>query len=176
MSWLRRTPSLLSCQSVLIIYKIIPILRVPFFKDCILVEDISIDEIEPDKIRNMLSAKIKTFNYPFLGTYDLKRFAFYKESDGQIIAALSGFFIPQHRTMRIEYVWVCEIFRYQGIGTALFKRLEDFAIEKECYCIQLSTMDFQGHSFYQKLGYEVVGTLSKWFCNCDEIFFSKKLK
>ncbi len=35
-------------------------------------------------------------------------------------------------------------------------------------------MEFQGPSFYEKMGYENIGVIPKWFCDKDEIFFVKK--
>ena len=75
--------------------------------------------------------------------------------------------------MRLEFVWVKENLRNQGLGTQLFKCIDEYAKINKCKYIQASTMDFQGPSFYEKMGYKSVGTIPKWFCGRDEIFFLK---
>ncbi len=135
-----------------------------------------IEEENPDKIKDILHQGIKSYNYQTFGQYDLKRFAIYMENDdAEIIAGVYGFKLAKHHTLRMEFVWVKESLRQQGLGTALLKRAEEYAMQQQCRVIQAMTLDFQAPQFYEKSGYTLLGTVPKWFCEHDAVFFSKTL-
>lgn len=46
--------------------------------------------------------------------------------------------------------------RGSGIGKALMARAEEFAAERDCYGVEVSTPKFQGEGFYERLGYKEV--------------------
>ncbi|MDI1352495.1 MAG: GNAT family N-acetyltransferase [bacterium] len=138
--------------------------------------DITIDDINPEQIKPILHAGISDFNYQFFGSYELKKFAIYiKNETYDVIAGLYGFILQKHHCMRIEYFWVQKNHRNNGLGTRLIQQLEQYAHNNKCKCIQLSTMEFQGAYFYQKMGYRLIARVPKWFCDRDEFFFSKEL-
>lgn len=135
-----------------------------------------IDESNDNLIKDTLRAEIRDYNRPHLGSYHRQPFSIRKNNrDNALIAGVHGFIIKEHQTMRLEFVWVSEVHRKQGLGTALFHALEEFALQKSCKCIQASTMAFQSPGFYQKMGYQQVGCAPDWFCGQDELFFVKKL-
>ncbi len=137
---------------------------------------IIIDGINPEKIRETLHEEIKSFNYPRLGSYELKRFAIYMQDNAKnTIAGLYGFIIDNHKTIRVELVWVKDEFRNQGLGTQLFNELERYAMTHECKVIQASTMEFQAPIFYEKIGFKLLGKIPKWFCDKDMLCFIKEL-
>lgn len=138
--------------------------------------EIIVDEVNFDAIKPVLQEGLKNFNFSFFGCYELQRVAFYtKNAMSEVIGGVCGFIIQEYKTLRLEFVWVKEENRYYGIGTCLFKRLEEYALSKNCNIIQVSTMEFQGTVFYQKMGYELIATIPKWFCDRDELFIIKKL-
>ena len=108
--------------------------------------------------------------------YDLKKFSIYiKNETHAVIAGVYGFILQKHNTLRLEYFWVEKNHRNRGMGTLLIQKLEEYALNNNCKCIQLSTMEFQGTNFYKKMGYRLIGTIPKWFCDRDELFFIKEL-
>lgn len=138
--------------------------------------DIILDEEQPDEIKAILQKGLREYNRPFLGVYELKRFAVYiKNQTSDVIAGIYGFTIEKHKTLRLEFVWVREDYRGIGLGTQLFNYIDKYAISKGCCFIQVSTFEFQGKEFYKKIGYQEIGSIPKWFCGKDEIFFLKKL-
>lgn len=138
--------------------------------------DIILEENKPEIIKAKLQFELREFNRPFLEQYQRKNFAIYIVDQKQaMIAGLYGFFIMPHKAMRVEFSWVNEEHRGQGLGTRLFQYLEKYAHSKQCKTIQVSTGKWQGKEFYEKLGYKVIGVIPQWFCNQDEIFFSKEL-
>ena len=59
----------------------------------------------------------------------------------------------------VSYLWVAEPVRGAGNARHLMRAAEDYAIERRCVGAYLSTYSFQAPGFYQKLGYQVFGTL-----------------
>jgi len=92
-----------------------------------------------------------------------------------MIAAVYGFILEKYSTLRIEFFWVKEESRGCGLGKELLTQLSEYAISHHCKKIQVSTMEFQGPTFYEKMGFERIGLIPKWFCDKDEIFLQKKL-
>ncbi|AIK96635.1 GNAT family N-acetyltransferase [Candidatus Odyssella acanthamoebae] len=138
--------------------------------------DIILDEEPPNEIKAILQRGLRDYNHPFLGTYELKRFAVYiKNQTSEVIAGIYGFTIAKHKTLRLEFVWVHEDYRGLGLGAQLLSYIDKYAVSKGCCFIQVSTFEFQGKGFYKKMGYQEIGTIPKWFCDKDEIFFLKKL-
>ena len=59
----------------------------------------------------------------------------------------------------VAALWVAERFRGRGIGTALLAEGEAEARRRECIGVYLDTYSFQARPFYERLGYELFGTL-----------------
>ena len=141
-----------------------------------IVTEVIIDETQPDRIKDLLINEFRDYNHNFLGEYELKKFAAYINDDSsEMIAGLYGFILKKYSTIRIEFLLVKNEHRRKGLGKMLLTQLEKYAISQNCTQIQVSTMEFQGPSFYEKMGYNRIGVIPKWFCNKDEIFFLKKL-
>jgi GNAT superfamily N-acetyltransferase len=134
------------------------------------------EESDTSSVKNALHHEIREFNRKHLGDYQRKPFSLHQhDADNKIIAGVCGFIIEPYHTMRLEFVWVDEAHRKQGLGGALLKAAERFAVDKQCKQIQINTMAFQAPAFYQKMGYEQIGCAPKWFCGQDELFFIKYL-
>ena len=129
-----------------------------------------------DEILTFLKEKLREYNHPFFGSYKRKNFSIcIYEDNKDIIAAIYGFYIPEYKFARAEFVWVKEELRRQGLGKALFTKLKEYAISCGCNKLQVSTGDFQGPHFYEKIGFKRIGIAPKWFCDHDEIFMEKYL-
>ncbi len=61
--------------------------------------------------------------------------------------------------LHIELLWVSEEARRHDIGSQLVEKAEAFAIENGFERALLDTTSWQARPFYEKLGYEVFGTL-----------------
>lgn len=134
------------------------------------------EESDTSSVKNALHHEIREFNRKHLGDYQLKHFSIHQHNEqNKIIAGVCGFIIEPHHTMRLEFLWVDEAHRQQGLGGALLKAAEQLAADKKCTQIQINTMAFQAPAFYQKMGYEQIGCAPKWFCGQDELFFVKYL-
>ena len=56
-------------------------------------------------------------------------------------------------------IWLAEGLRGRGYGKKLLETAEDEAKKRGCRNAYLETFSFQARPFYEKLGYEVYGTL-----------------
>jgi GNAT superfamily N-acetyltransferase len=129
-----------------------------------------------DAIKEALKQGLRDYNYNFFGSYELNHFAITIRNElEEVIAGVQGFIVAKHRAMRLELVWVKEEYRKKGLGAKLFKAVDNYACAKDCKYIQVSTMDFQGQGFYEKVGYKCIGRIPKWFCDRDEIYLLREL-
>jgi GNAT superfamily N-acetyltransferase len=62
----------------------------------------------------------------------------------------------------IEYLWVDESQRGKGTGSQLLVALEEAARERNCVRMVVTTFSFQARPFYERHGYEVVGTVPEY--------------
>ena len=64
--------------------------------------------------------------------------------------------------LEIEYLYVQEDFRGQGIGSNILNRAEKEARERKCKYSFVNTYQFQAPDFYKKHGYEEVFALKEY--------------
>lgn len=72
-------------------------------------------------------------------------------------------------------VWVAEELRGMGYGTKLMQRSKEVAKAQGCRSIHLETYSFQAPNFYQRLVYEVFGTLDDYPDGETKYYFKKHL-
>lgn len=76
----------------------------------------------------------------------------------------------------VELLAIPEAYRGQDHGTALMQQAERIAREAGCIGIWLDTFAFQARGFYEKLGFEVFGTLEDQPLGQRRFFLSKRLQ
>ena len=94
--------------------------------------------------------------------------------DGQLIAGLDAC-MTAYKILYVSTVFVEPDFRRRGYGKALIAALENRARELGANMIRLDTFDWQGKSFYESLGYEIVGSYENTEDDFSEYFFLKRL-
>ena len=62
----------------------------------------------------------------------------------------------------LELLWVSEARRGDGLGTRLMTAVEDEARRVGCSKIYVDTFSYQAPGFYEKLGFERVGTIDEF--------------
>lgn len=128
---------------------------------------------EPGDIE-FLEARLIEFNYRATGFTDGLGLAIItRDEAGNIIAGLSGF--TWGGACKIEWLWVREDLRSQGLGRELMRQAEDEAIRRGCGTMLLDTHSFQAPSFYQKLGFEIAGVYEDFPKGYQQVFLQKKL-
>lgn len=62
----------------------------------------------------------------------------------------------------VELLWIAESHRGRGLGASLLRKAEAEAVRRGARHAYLDTFDFQARPFYERLGYEVFGTLEDY--------------
>lgn len=75
----------------------------------------------------------------------------------------------------IDMLFVPDSLRGQNLGTALMEAAERFSREAKLTGIWLDTFSFQARPFYEKLGFEVFGTLEDFPVGGSRYFLRKYL-
>ncbi len=111
----------------------------------------------PADIR-FLQDKIYEYNVEQTGSDDGKWLCiFVRDEKGDIAAGIHGW--TWSGCGKIENLWVRQELRGKGYGTSLLQAAEREAAARGCGRLFLDTFSFQAPLFYQKLGYEIIGTL-----------------
>ena len=77
--------------------------------------------------------------------------------------------------LQIEYLFVKEDLRGQGIGSQLLQQAESEAKKRNCRFAFVNTYQFQAPAFYQKHGYKEVFTLKDYPCTGQRHYYQKDL-
>ena len=75
----------------------------------------------------------------------------------------------------VELLVVPEAYRSRCVGTQVLRRAEEIARERGCIGVWLDTYGFQAPGFYQKLGYEIFGTIEDHPRGSRRFFLQKRL-
>ena len=98
----------------------------------------------------------------------------YVEDDsGELMAGLVGETFGNW--LEIEYLFVKEDLRGQGIGLQLLERAESEAKKRNCRFAFVNTYQFQAPAFYQKQGYKEVFTLKDYPYTGQRHYYQKDL-
>jgi GNAT superfamily N-acetyltransferase len=111
--------------------------------------------------RELVDEIINRRNVRLIGHDEWHPVAFFLKTDeGEILGGLLGQIWA--RWLSIGTLAVREPFRGRGYGTKLMARAEQYALESGCTNAWLSTFSFQARPFYERLGYQVFGTLEDY--------------
>ena len=77
--------------------------------------------------------------------------------------------------LEIEYLFVKEDLRGQGIGSQLLHQVESEAKKRNCRSVFVNTYQFQAPSFYQNHGYKEVFTLRDYPYDGQRHYYQKDL-
>ena len=79
------------------------------------------------------------------------------------------------RWLYVAKLWLRDDFRGRGLGAELLRAAEDLARAQGCIGAYLDTFEYQARPFYEKLGYELFGTLEGFPPGYRQYFLSKRL-
>ena len=77
--------------------------------------------------------------------------------------------------LEIEYLFVKEDLRGQGIGSQLLQQAESAAKNRNCRFAFVNTYQFQAPAFYQKYGYKEVFTMKDYPYTGQRHYYQKEL-
>ena len=96
-----------------------------------------------------------------------------RDAAGTVVGGILGH--TRWRWLYIAKLWVDERARRHGLGTKLMAAAEDLARSRGCTDVSLDTFDYQARPFYEKLGYELFGTLEGYPPGSRQYYLRKRL-
>lgn len=134
---------------------------------------ISLDDQPSDADIRTLVHNLVAYNDTQAELENWQRLAiFIRDDRGVILGGLNGH--THWGWLFIAHLWVAELLRGQGYGKELVTLAEQEAIRRGCRHAHLDTFDFQALGFYQKLGYEVFGSLKAFPAGHSRFFLQKR--
>jgi len=85
------------------------------------------------------------------------KIAFSLQENGEIVGGITGTLSMEN--LHINGLVVDKSFQGQDYGTKLMQKMENAASQLGAKILTVSTQNFQALEFYQKMGYEIFGTL-----------------
>ena len=96
-----------------------------------------------------------------------------EDEHGQLLAGLVAETFGNW--LEIEYLFVKEELRGQGIGSQLLQQAESEAKKRNCRFAFVNTYQFQAPAFYQKYGYKKVFTMKDYPYTGQRHYYQKEL-
>jgi len=119
--------------------------------------DLVIRDTASDADSADLRDAIHEFNFATTGYRDGRSLScFLRDDDGALVAGIDGFTWGGYA--RVDYLWVTEQLRGQGLGSRLLDAAEEEARRRGCGTIVLDTHSFQAPHLYRARGYAEIGT------------------
>ena len=117
---------------------------------------------------------IRSYNRSIRETAESEPLNLYIEDEqGQLLAGLVAETFGNW--LEIEYLFVKDDLRGQGIGSQLLQRAESEAKNRNCRYVFVNTYQFQAPAFYQKHDYQEVFTLKDYPCTGQRHYYQKEL-
>ena len=117
---------------------------------------------------------IRTYNRSKREVAESEPLSLYVEDEnGEIMAGLVAETFGNW--LEIEYLFVKEDLRGQGIGSQLLQQAESEAKKRNCRFAFVNTYQFQAPAFYQKYGYKEVFTLKDYPYTGQRHYYQKDL-
>lgn len=135
---------------------------------------LKVEEQPGERDRRFLEERIYEYNVAATGITDGRLIGIYeRDEQGAMVAGLFGW--TWGGCLEVEYLWVREDRRGQGLGTQLLTAAEAEARARGCRQAVLGTHGFQAPAFYQRLGYEVYGVLDDYPHGHKQLHLRKNL-
>jgi ribosomal protein S18 acetylase RimI-like enzyme len=133
---------------------------------------IEVIQEENSSVFDTLVAGVRAHRYENMGSEDPQPLQVVARNDnGHIIGGVAGRII--YKNFLVEVAWVDKDQRGSGLGRKLMELAENEAKILGCIVSQVDTLSFQAPVFYQKLGFEVVGTVPSFLGSPERYFLVK---
>ena len=138
-------------------------------------DDVQIDNEVMPADEALVVRELLAFNEVRLGPADDQPVKFVaRDSTGVVVGGILGH--TRWRWLYIAKLWVDERARGHGLGTRLMAAAEDLARSRGCTDVSLDTFEYQARPFYEKLGYELFGTLEGYPPGSRQYYLRKRLR
>lgn len=115
--------------------------------------------------------RLRLYNRKFMR--DLKDYNFHISDRGQIVAGIVAGSVFD--TLEVEFLFVEEAYRGQGLGSSLLEHAERLAREDGMKRVLLNTYSFQAPDFYKAAGYRQLLEIAPCFGEFSQYYFMKEL-
>ena len=134
---------------------------------------IRLENIESQKSQ-VIGDLIRSYNRSKREAAESEPLNLYVEDDnGELMAGLVAETFGNW--LEIEYLFVKEDLRGQGIGSKLLQQAESEAKKRNCCYVFVNTYQFQAPAFYEKQGYKEVFTLKDYPYTGQRHYYQKNL-
>jgi GNAT superfamily N-acetyltransferase len=116
---------------------------------------------------------LRTFNEKWLGPSNERPVRLVARDELGVAGGLLGH--TKWDWLYVAKLWVDERARGQGIGTKLLMAAEELARSRGCTNASLDTFEYQARPFYEKLGYQLFGTLEGYPPGYRQFYLCKRL-
>ena len=122
----------------------------------------------------VVQSGLRKYNIGFIGDpHEEAVNVFARDENGDVIGGLLGHI--KWKWLYVSKLWVSDEHRGRGHGAALVKAAEDHARSRGCVGSYLDTFEYQARPFYEKIGYQMFGTLEGYPPGYRQFFLSKAL-
>ena len=136
--------------------------------DVLIDNDVSAAD-EAAVVRSLLA-----FNEKWLGPCNDQPVRFVARDELGVAGGLLGH--TRWNWLYVAKLWVDERARERGVGTQLLMAAEELARSRGCTDVSLDTFEYQARPFYEKLGYELFGTLDGYPPGYRQFYLRKRLR
>ena len=137
--------------------------------------DITLTEAEEDPALEAMFRAIEAFNAPAAGQTDSKPVNLVVRRPGETEPCGGLFGHTLYRWFFVRLLFLPADLRRGGLGATLLRRAEAEAVARGCIGIHLDTFSFQARPFYEKMGFEVFGTIDDHPIGGHRFFMQKLL-
>ena len=135
--------------------------------------DLRIDTEVSKEDETAVARGLLAFNEAWIGPSNDQPVRFVARDELGVVGGLLGH--TRWSWLYVAKLWVDERGRGQGIGTQLLTAAEELARTRGCTDASLDTFEYQARPFYEKLGYELFGTLDGYPPGYRQFYLRKRL-
>ncbi len=135
--------------------------------------DVRIDSDVNDTDQAEVVDGLRDFNEAWIGPSNEQPVRFVARDELGVVGGLLGH--TKWKWLYVAKLWVDERGRGKGIGTQLLTAAEELARTRGCTDASLDTFEYQARPFYEKLGYELFGTLDGYPPGYRQFYLRKRL-
>ena len=134
---------------------------------------VRIDSEPSDADERAVARGLLAFNEAWIGPSNEQPVRLVARDDLGVVGGLLG--STRWKWLYVAKLWVDERGRGKGIGTQLLAAAEELARTRGCTDASLDTFEYQARTFYEKLGYELFGTLDGFPPGYRQFYLRKRL-
>jgi len=133
-----------------------------------------VDPHAPESLKQHVRDRLDLHNVAATGQSEYYAVSmFLKDARDEVLGGLLGSLWGGW--LYVQHLWVAAPLRGLGHGRRLMQAAERYAVERGCRNAHLDTSSFQAPAFYEKLGYQVFGSLEDFPPGHTKYFMKKRL-